>query len=481
MRMFEWDIFLSYGWSGNAADEGDRAWISGLREQLRVALRTPLGHDPKIFLDVDATRAGALTPILEDALDRSRLFLFAVSPGSCQSSWCQWEINRFLDRGHSAATRNEVLLPEDRLLGVLLEPVPTEDIPAPLQPLVFRPFNLTRPVVGRDSTRTVAWRELEEVKPARTEFDRLVADLATRLRTIQKHEWECVPSTGITVFLGTSPTPTHEREYLTPLRRDLLLRGHDVLRASVPAGETENDYRIRLGAVLGRVGLSVHLLGEPVTLAGWKQPVSAWQLRSASDHRNTISLFTWVDPDSTAHPGELAEILQKGDHHFDRRQPFSDLRTALLERAGECAYRKQAATTVGGRSVVIAYCEEDRAHASAIKQRLQQQHGLRVQLALPPRETAGQRNRVNRGLFEEVDAVMVYYSQHDEWMVLTCQTVRKVFRKSGRPRSAALVLHPPPPPKDDCDQLDFANLRRSNPNDFAAIDQWASSLKGQGA
>ena len=76
-------------------------------------------------------------------------------------------------------------------------------------------------------------------------------------------------------------------------------------------------------------------------------------------------------------------------------------------------------------------------HASAIKQRLQQQHGLRVQFALPPRETAGQRNRVNRSLFEEVDAVMVYYSQHEEWMVLTCQTVRKVFGKLNRPRPAS--------------------------------------------
>jgi hypothetical protein len=478
--MFEWDIFLSYGWSGNALDEGDRAWVAGLREQLRVALRTPLGRDPKIFLDINTTRAGALTPILEEALDHSRLFVFAVSPGSCQSAWCQWEILRFLDRGHSAATRNEVLLPEDRLLGVLLEPVAQERIPAPLQPLVFRPFNFTRSVEGRDSTRPVAWDDLDQVKSARSEFDRLIADLKERLRNLQQHERECVPPTGVTVFLGSAPTATHEREYLTPLRRDLLLRGHDVIRASVAFGETENDYRIRLGAVLSEVALSVHILGEPLTPAEWQRPVGAWQLRRVWDRQKTLSLFTWVDPDREADPRELAEILNKGDHHFDRRQPFSDLRTALLERAGECAHRKEASAPAGGRSVVIAYCEEDHPHASAIKQRLQQRHGLRVQFALPPRETAGQRNRVNRGLFEEVDAVMVYYSQHEEWMVLTCQTVRKVFRKLNRLRPAALVLHPPPPPKDDCDQLDFESLRRANPNDFAAIDQWATSVKRNG-
>jgi len=116
-----------------------------------------LGRDPQIFLDVNASRVGGLTPILERALDRSRLLLFVVSPGSCRSAWCLWEIQRFLDRARSAATHNEVLLPEDRVLGVLLQSVTTEEIPWPLKPLVFRPFNLTRRVEERDGTRPILW------------------------------------------------------------------------------------------------------------------------------------------------------------------------------------------------------------------------------------------------------------------------------------------------------------------------------------
>jgi hypothetical protein len=45
---FEYDIFMSYGWSGNALDEGDRAWVAGLKSRLRVALRSSLGRDPAI-------------------------------------------------------------------------------------------------------------------------------------------------------------------------------------------------------------------------------------------------------------------------------------------------------------------------------------------------------------------------------------------------------------------------------------------------
>ena len=295
--MFDWDLFLSYGWSDNAAGEGDRAWVAELRERLRIALRTPLGRDPKIFLDTNATRAGALTPVLEQALDRSKTFLFVVSPGSCESSWCEWEILRFFDCGNSVATRNEVLLPEDRFFGVRMSPVSAEQIPEPLRPLVFRPFDLTCRIEGRDSVKPVDWNHLDEIPQARGEFDRLVDDLQKTLLEVERHQETHVSPTGVTVFLGTAPTPAHEKEYLTPLRRDLLLRGHQVIRASAVRKEIENDYSVRLGAVLGRTRISVQILGEPVAPAGWQQAPGIWQMRRSRDYQKSLSLFTWVDRD----------------------------------------------------------------------------------------------------------------------------------------------------------------------------------------
>jgi len=188
-----------------------------------------------------------------------------------------------------------------------------------------------------------------------------------------------------------------------------------------------------------------------------------------------------VDPDCEADPRELAEILQKGDNHFDQRQPFSDLRTALLEKASQWTKREEAVAAGNSKSVEIAFCEEDRADAAEIKQRLQQRYGFRVQFALPPSDSAGSRNQINRALFEEMDHVLVYYSRHEEWMVLTCLTVRKALKKKGKRPSGALVLHPPPPRKDDCDQIDFASLRRASANDFASIDQWANGVRGASA
>jgi hypothetical protein len=476
--MFEWDIFVSYGWSGNDPGEGDREWVAQLREQLRIALRTALGRDPRIFLDANATRAGALTPILEDALDKSRLFLFVVSPGSCRSPWCHWEILRFLDRAHSAATHNEVRLPEDRVLGVVLEPVPRDAIPELLEPLVFRPYDLTRRIEGRDETRPAVWDALNQTPSARSEFDQLVVDLNEKLKSVYAHEQQPVQPSGVTVFVGTAPAHAYERDFLIPLRRDLLLRGHNVIRCSVAPAESEDDYRVRLGAVLGDATFSVHIVGQPAKLNGWQRTPWAWQLRRASERQPKLTLFTWVDPDREADPRELAEILRKGDSHFDQRQPFGYLRTALLDRAGECVERVAADNS---RSVVIAFCPQDRSFASEIKQRLQQQHGFRVQFALPPGSKAGDRNRANRNLFGSVDAVVVYYSEDDVWMVRTCLAVRQVSKEKGSPRSAALVLHPPPPNKDDCDQIGFASLPRVHTADFAAIDRWAAGVRGAGA
>ena len=470
--MFDWDIFLSYGWSGNAISEGDAAWVARLEKQLQISLRTPLGRDVKIFRDTNATRSGSLTEILERALDHSRLFLFNVSPGSCQSNWCNWEIQRFLDRAESVPTRNNVILPHDRLFGVLMEPVPADQIPAALQPLGFRPYNLTRPVADRDGTRPVDWDQLAQVKSAEAEFDRLVIDLSKKLLQIKEHEEKRIPPTGVTVFLGSPPTAAHEKELLTPLRRNLLLRGHAVSLASPAGGEKEGEYRIRLAALLDQVQISVSILGEPRIPTGWSRSISTCQLL-ATRNRKTLSVFTWTDQDKQEIPPEVMQAAKKGDQHLDSRQPFSELSSAVLSRADECAIQAQAIALGARKTVVIAYCEEDLAYASAIVDRLQAL-GHPAQLALPPRKTGISRDRINRKLFRQFDALMVYYSQHEEWMFLTCNTAREVLGKPPKP--AALVLHPPPPPKVGYDQVHFESLHRTDVNDFVEIDSWASKI-----
>jgi hypothetical protein len=128
--------------------------------------------------------------------------------------------------------------------------VEREAVPEPPQPLVFRPYDLARPIAENSGRLPVDWEQMTQFPLAQEEFERLIDDVKSRLRTIERHERESVPQTGVIVFLGTAPTPAHERECLTPLRRDLLLRGHAAIRGSVTPGEAKNDYRVRIGEVL---------------------------------------------------------------------------------------------------------------------------------------------------------------------------------------------------------------------------------------
>src|SRR4051794_15335343 len=51
---FDFDIFLSYGWSGLVAEnKGDRAWVGAFKESLQAELSGALGRQPRIFFDID--------------------------------------------------------------------------------------------------------------------------------------------------------------------------------------------------------------------------------------------------------------------------------------------------------------------------------------------------------------------------------------------------------------------------------------------
>jgi hypothetical protein len=131
---FQHHIFISYGWSGNLRpDEGDPGWAAELRNRLILALRTEFGSSPEIFLDTETSRSGALKPSLEKVLESTAFLLFVVSPGSCRSPWCRWEVQRFLDTAWSPASRNNTLLPDDRIVGVTLQEVSRPQLPQALQ------------------------------------------------------------------------------------------------------------------------------------------------------------------------------------------------------------------------------------------------------------------------------------------------------------------------------------------------------------
>ena len=200
---FQHHIFISYGWSGNLRpDEGDPGWAAELRNRLILALRTEFGSSPEIFLDTETSRSGALKPSLEKVLESTAFLLFVVSPGSCRSPWCRWEVQRFLDIAWSPASRNDTPLPDDRIVGVTLQEVSRPQLPQALLSLDLRAYDLRHVMPGSGVQRPVVWEEIEQQCPARDEFPALVSELAQRLKALQTIEQARVKPSGLSIFIA---------------------------------------------------------------------------------------------------------------------------------------------------------------------------------------------------------------------------------------------------------------------------------------
>ena len=195
--------YFHNGWSGNLRpDEGDRGWAAELRNRLILALRTEFGSSPEIFLDTETSRSGALKRSLEKVLESTALLLFVVSPGSCRSPWCRWEVQRFLDIAWSPASRNDTPLPDDRIVGVTLQEVSRPQLPQALLSLDLRAYDLRHVMPGSGVQRPVVWEEIEQQCPARDEFPALVSELAQRLKALQTIEQARVKPSGLSIFIA---------------------------------------------------------------------------------------------------------------------------------------------------------------------------------------------------------------------------------------------------------------------------------------
>jgi len=117
---FQHHIFITAGRAICVRMRGIAAGPPNLETGLSLLCAPNLGRRPRFFLDTETSRSGALKRSLEKVLESTALLLFVVSPGSCRSPWCRWEVQRFLDIAWSPASRNDTPLPDDRIVGVTL-------------------------------------------------------------------------------------------------------------------------------------------------------------------------------------------------------------------------------------------------------------------------------------------------------------------------------------------------------------------------
>jgi TIR domain len=486
LQSFAYDVFLSYGWSGNLLpDEGDRGWAAQLFDRLNERLRTPLGKSPSVFIDRDANQGGYLSDRLAQALDSSAILLFVVSPGSCRpDSWCHKEAARFWDRGARPLVSDSrlILAPEDRIFKIVMSPVPTQSELPFLNPITGRNFYDSLPI-GSDGpiARPADWSKLSPA--VESEFLRLADDIANQLKSARQMEERPAAASGKRVFLGACPTDlNHER--FRRLRRELLLEGHTVTSASAIPQETEAEFLLRTEDAMHHAQLAVFAIGETSqTPSNWRANHTALQLETAfriSEANIEFSVYAWEDPATVNLDQQCLERIKpnRKDQHICGGKAFEYLESNVLARL-QIPSEPAVTERNENKTICIEYREEDGKVAAQICDTLRLRN-IQVQLAIPTPAKGTLLNRISKKnqvrYYPNADGLVVFFGQGDyEWVSDVCFAMKQFVR----PGASVIMLGPPqdkPPGKDQYDQPGFRSMKCFDLSFGKEFESWIGQL-----
>jgi hypothetical protein len=297
LSQFQFDVFLSYGWSGIEAQEhGDRGWIGKLKTALADELAGNLGRKARIFLDVEQPHSGNLPPHLDGAIASSALFLSVITPGAVkEDSWCRWEIKRFLE---SAAP----VLPDAKQVFVSrLRDVPRSEMPQELREIPTYDFltdgEYRRPLPAPDPNdlTTGSGPVLRE----------LAGGLASALRELEI-------KVDKTFFLAASSADSQQG--VANLANLITGRAQEVVVATFEKGDEEQSFIHRILRQVRACGWTIHVLDSHIDTRpeGWTLTPQLLQLRLAKEWLGATSKRVIVFADPNLAPPEIyAELLTR--------------------------------------------------------------------------------------------------------------------------------------------------------------------------
>lgn len=261
---FEGDAFISYAHMDNVElIEGHRGWVSNLHRALELRVGQLLGKQPNIWRDPKLQGNDFFEETLVERLKRVAALVPVVSPRYVRSEWTRKELKEFwkaADQQGGVRCQEKV-----RVFKVLKTPVPLEQHPPELQPLLGYEFFKVDPETGRI-------RELDEIfgPEAQREFwlklDDLAHDICCLLEMLEKRVrpgTEMLQAPPKTVFLAeTTSDLTEQRE---AIKRDLQQHGYTVSPAH-PLPSVASDLQAAVRQDLEDSQLSIHLIGKNYSL-----------------------------------------------------------------------------------------------------------------------------------------------------------------------------------------------------------------------
>ncbi len=485
LKSFDYDVFISYGWSGNLLpEEGDRGWVAQFFDHLTERLRTLLGESASIFLDRNVTQAGYLSDRLAAALDSSALLVFVVSPGSCRpDSWCHKEATRFWDHGARPliSATGSAIAPEDRIFKIALSPVAREAEPGILSEATERIFYDSEPGTGGPIVTPADWTQLS--KAVERECAALVRDIADQLKALRGAEAR-PPSPGNHVFLGACSTDLNRGRFRR-LRRELLLEGHTVVSATPVPLESESDFLLRSEDAMRKNRIAVFAISDAAPVPrGWRANHIAEQVELAfglSEVNPDFSVFAWEDPKAVSLDRASQEQIKpnRKDQHIQGKA-FEYLQSNVTARL-----RLAPEPTISGKDgdtkrICIEYREEDGALAAQVSDALRRQH-IEVQMAIPTPAKGTLINRIIKKnqlrYYPGADGLVIFFGEGDyEWVSDVCFAMKDFVR----PGKGVIVLGPPkdkPSGKEQYLQPGFKSMPCFEAPFDAEFETWIKELR----
>lgn len=446
---FDDAVFISYTHIDNEAFGPDHEhWISHLHEQLTSRLQQLFGGRASVWRDEKLQGNDVFPETLVDRLGRVAVLVSVCSPRYLESKWCQRELEEFI--GNAEDGMGLTVGTKSRVFKVLKTPVPLEELPEPLLPLLGYEFYEEDPADHR-VREFLLNPDPEERWKFYARLDDLAQDIATLLRDLAGKASSETPADGKTVFLAeVSSDVTAHRDNL---KRELERRGHEVLpHQSLPlevqglAKAVTDD--------LGRADVSIHLLGSHYGARpeGEDRSIPHLQVDLASQFAAGGDLveLIWI-PDSTdADPAQTDLIDSLQDANVGAgvevvRAPLESFKAHALERLAPSPPPPAAPAVAGdAKRIYLIYDRGDEDAAGELQDQLE---SLGHVVMLPLGEgTEAEAREVHETSMVLCDAVLIYFGDATEhWVRMKLFDLVKApgWGRTDPFRAKAVVVAPP--------------------------------------
>lgn len=259
---FENDIFISYAHIDNLSVGNEKGWVNQFCEHLEVRLWKRFGKKGavKIWWDPALDGNQLFDKTIQEAVNKSALFVALTSNGYIESDYCRQEINWFCRKARSEPIG---LAAGDRyrLFNLLLNNIPFNEWPEEYDRTSGLPFHdaerddqFGEPSVPGDKLFQQQLRDLVDA------LYKTICSIEEQHQSANIRQTETVsdaPTDSFTVFLAD--TSDSLRSVRRRVQAELEQQGIRVV-ANIPPPYEAAEHDECAGNIISRAGLSVHLL-----------------------------------------------------------------------------------------------------------------------------------------------------------------------------------------------------------------------------